>query len=218
MTITIEPGRVLWKTRGLYWDFEFVMKPSDPRLPAWQGVLDEVFGKASAENMLYCGVLHVKKDAYPYVAVRFFDSTRVDWTRRPVQHQLIWFPDGIRVGDIPNTIPVDWYLQWIGHAGTAYGSNGVFGLPENKVLNWRIEHPGQSFAEHLREKIIRGLHPKQLIGKVDKDRWAQQRPIGFNRASEAPASSPKIMRLGWLVVLLLISLLAIAWEFAKSSK
>ncbi len=95
----VETSRLLWRTRGEHWDYEFICVPEIPALPAWLTTLEARIGDADASaGELRYGLLEIDEPGprgslvFPYVATRFLDPARKDWTGRRIQHFAVWFP------------------------------------------------------------------------------------------------------------------------------
>ncbi|WP_437737442.1 hypothetical protein [Sorangium sp. So ce1335] len=146
---TVETSRLLWRTRGEHWDYEFVCVPEIPALPGWLTTLEAVLGDADAgAGELRYGLLEVDDAAarapraFAYVAARFVDPARRDWTGRQIQHFAIWFPPvpPEAVEALPAAVPADWHLRVLAGLAATYGSSEVFGLPEEAIRAWKRSH------------------------------------------------------------------------------
>ena len=214
-SLALNVSRLLWKTRGVHWDYEFIATPDVPSLPAWSAMLDEVLGDADphAADLLY-GVLEdsVGGGEHPYTAVRFLDPDRKDWTGRPIQHLAVWFPAIDRAASVPNVVPTDWHLQALSALGTTYGKDEAFGMAEPEVRNWLRDHK-VSRAAHV-ARIVRGTHAiDPLNGPVAPARWKQRPSIKREiQAASTVDRQPKSPAIPLLIVALLTSLvLLIRW-------
>ncbi|AUX42493.1 hypothetical protein SOCE26_039260 [Sorangium cellulosum] len=175
----VEPSRLLWRTRGEHWDYEFICVPEVPSLPAWLTTLEAMVGDAdaAAEELRY-GLLEIDElgapapRAFPYVATRFLDPARKDWTGRPIQHFAAWFPpippEAVEV--LPSVIPVDWHLRILAGLARTYGSGEVFGLPEGAIRAWKRSHQESRAAAAM--TIVRSTPPMDLLaGDAAPARW-----------------------------------------------
>ena len=205
-SLALDVSRLLWKTRGVHWDYEFIATPEVPSLPAWSAMLDEVLGDADphAADLMY-GVLEIIGGGgeHPYAAVRFLDPDRKDWTGRPIQHLAVWFPAIDRAASVPNVVPTDWHLQALSALGTTYGKDDAFGMAEPQVRNWPRD--GKiSRAAHI-AGIVRTTHPiDPLNGPVNPARWKQRTSI--KREIEAASTmdrQPNSPAIRWIIVPLL---------------
>ncbi|WP_437682113.1 hypothetical protein [Sorangium sp. So ce131] len=177
----VEPSRLLWRTRGEHWDYEFICVPDVPSLPAWLTTLEAMVGDADAgsEELRY-GLLEVDEPgasaprAFPYVATRFFDPARRDWTGRPIQHFAAWFPPipPESIEALPAVIPVDWHLRILAGLAGTYGSAEVFGLPEAAIRAWKRSHQESRAAAAM--TIVRSTPPMELLaGEAAAARWTR---------------------------------------------
>ncbi|WP_437767945.1 hypothetical protein WMF27_16315 [Sorangium sp. So ce281] len=175
----VETSRLLWRTRGEHWDYEFICVPEIPALPAWLTALEAMIGDADASaGELRYGLLEIDEPGprgplvFPYVATRFLDPARKDWTGRQVQHFAVWFPPipEEAIEALPGAIPADWHLRVLeGLAGT-YGSGEVFGLPEAAVRASRRGVPESRAARAM--AIVKRTPPVALLeGDAAPARW-----------------------------------------------
>ncbi|KYG04882.1 hypothetical protein BE21_44200 [Sorangium cellulosum] len=192
----VETSRLLWRTRGEHWDYEFICVPEVPALPAWLSTLEAMLGDADAgAGELRYGLLEVDERgqraprAYPYVAVRFLDPARRDWTGRQVQHFAAWFPPvpPEAAAALPEAVPADWHLRVLeGLAGT-YGSGEVFGLPEATIRAWKRSHEESRAARAM--AIVKATPPVALgDGEAAPSRWTRVPPLK-KKPPEPPAAA-----------------------------
>ncbi|WP_437593498.1 hypothetical protein [Sorangium sp. So ce1000] len=175
----VETSRLLWRTRGEHWDYEFICVPEVPALPAWLTTLEALLGdvEASAGELRY-GLLEIDERGprgprlFPYVATRFLDPARKDWTGRQVQHFAVWFPPipEEAVEALPGAIPADWHLRALAGLAATYGSGEVFGLPEATIRAWRRHHR-ESRAERAMAIVKRTPPVALLEGEAAPSRW-----------------------------------------------
>jgi len=175
----VETSRLLWRTRGEHWDYEFICVPEIPALPAWLTALEAMIGDADASaGELRYGLLEIDEPGpggplvFPYVAARFLDPARKDWTGRQIQHFAVWFPPipEEALEALPGAIPADWHLRALeGLAGT-YGSGEVFGLSEAAI---RASKRGdrESRAERAMAIVKRTPPVALLEGEAAPTRW-----------------------------------------------
>ncbi|WP_434047667.1 MULTISPECIES: hypothetical protein [Sorangium] len=166
----VETSRLLWRTRGEHWDYEFICVPEIPALPAWLITLEAMLGDAEAgAGELRYGLLEVEgrgreaPRAFAYVAARFLDPARRDWTGRPVQHFAVWFPPvpPEEVEALPAAIPADWHLRVLDGLAATYGSSEVFGLPEEAIRAWKRSHQESRAASAM--AIVKRTPPVALL-------------------------------------------------------
>ncbi|WP_437692895.1 hypothetical protein [Sorangium sp. So ce176] len=166
----VETSRLLWRTRGEHWDYEFICVPEIPALPAWLTTLEAMLGDADAgAGELRYGLLEIEgrgreaPRAFAYVAARFLDPARRDWTGRPVQHFAVWFPPvpPEEVEALPAAVPEDWHLRVLGGLAATYGSCEVFGLPEEAIRAWKRSHQESRAASAM--AIVKRTPPVALL-------------------------------------------------------
>ncbi|WP_438029830.1 hypothetical protein [Sorangium sp. So ce233] len=167
---TVETSRLLWRTRGEHWDYEFICVPEIPALPAWLTTLEAMLGDADAgAGELRYGLLEVEGSgreaprAFAYVAARFVDPARRDWTGRKVQHFAVWFPPvpPEAVEALPEAVPADWHLRVLEGLAATYGSSEVFGVPEEAIRAWKRSHQESRAASAI--AIVKRTPPLALI-------------------------------------------------------
>ncbi|KYF54631.1 hypothetical protein BE08_04875 [Sorangium cellulosum] len=167
---TVETSRLLWRTRGEHWDYEFICVPEIPSLPGWLTTLEAVLGDADAgAGELRYGLLEVDDAAarapraFAYVAARFLDPARRDWTGRQVQHFAVWFPPvpPEAVDALPAEVPADWHLRVLAGLAATYGSGEVFGLPEEAIRAWKRGHRESRAARAM--EIVKRTPPVALF-------------------------------------------------------
>ncbi|WP_437916490.1 hypothetical protein WME73_18075 [Sorangium sp. So ce302] len=175
----VETSRLLWRTRGEHWDYEFICVPEIPALPAWLTALEAMIGDADASaGELRYGLLEIDEPGprgplvFPYVATRFLDPARKDWTGRQVQHFAVWFPPipEEAIEALPGAIPADWHLRVLEGLARTYGSGEVFGLPEAAIRASRRGVPESRAARAM--AIVKRTPPVALLeGEAAPARW-----------------------------------------------
>jgi hypothetical protein len=120
--VRIDLDNVLWRTRGLGWDYTFVLRPAHPHLNNWYDVHADVFSGtspgATASNL--GGVLHTADNQeVVFVPASFLDPGLKDSAARPIAHYLVWFPPvvGLR-GEL--AVPPDWAIRVVEAFGDAW--------------------------------------------------------------------------------------------------
>ena len=210
-SLTLNVSRLLWKTRGEHWDYEFIATPDVPSLPAWSVTLEEVLGDADPRTGdLFYGVLELIGDgggAHPYAAVRFLDPDRKDWTGRPIQHLAVWFP-AIGQASVPDVVPTDWHLQALAALGSTYGKDEAFAISEEQIRGWSRDEKASRAAYVA--GIVKSTPPIiRLVGPIDPLRWSQRPSIKREVLTKPVAGLPAERPLPSLfIVALLTSLLA----------
>ncbi|WP_437665341.1 hypothetical protein [Sorangium sp. So ce1182] len=177
--LLVETSRLLWRTRGEHWDYEFICVPETPALPAWLTTLEAIVGDAdAAAGELRYGLLEVHEQGprepgvFAYVAARFLDPARKDWTGRPVQHFAVWFPPVApeAVETLPAAVPADWHLRVLAGLAATYGSGEVFGLPEEQIRAWKRGHQVSRAASAM--AIVKRTPALSLAdGEAAPSRW-----------------------------------------------
>ncbi|WP_437640442.1 hypothetical protein [Sorangium sp. So ce854] len=165
---TVETSRLLWRTRGEHWDYEFICVPEIPSLPGWLTTLEALLGDAGVGELRY-GLLEVDDAAarapraFAYVAARFVDPARRDWTGRQIQHFAVWFPPvpPEAVDALPAAVPADWHLRVLAGLAATYGSGEVFGLPEEAIRAWKRGHEQSRAASAM--AIVKRTPPVALL-------------------------------------------------------
>lgn len=183
---TLQVSRLLWKTRGRHWDYEFISVPEVPPLPGWMNTLDEILGSADAhaEQLLF-GDLVVGNGgsadvSHAFAAIRFLDPERTDWTGRRVQHFGVWFL-GAPVQEIPELVPIDWHRQALEALAQTFGGEEVFGMTEAAIRSWRQQHDESRAAYVLRR--VRQTPAAVIDGPIDAGRW---RRVGTLKKKSTP--------------------------------
>lgn len=189
--LEFNPSSLLWKTRGKYWEFEFISTPSHPKLDSWWSKFQEVFQdvQVDEEPKIYYGELNFNQSEVrqPYLAAACFDAEREDWTRRRIQHFLIWFPNSIESAQsLKNSVPADWHNQILTHLDSFLNAEDIFDLSEEEIGNLRSE--GKKLGNFLKEKysdrvtsfVLNTENPVAL----SKDDWSQNNPIAQDDRSE----------------------------------
>ncbi|WP_433936429.1 hypothetical protein AB3662_17270 [Sorangium cellulosum] len=203
---TVETSRLLWRTRGEHWDYEFICVPEIPALPAWLTTLEAMLGDADAgAGELRHGLLEVDGSgregprAFAYVAARFLDPARRDWTGRKVQHFAVWFPPipPEEVDTLPAAVPADWHLRVLDGLAATYGSSEVFGLSEEAIRAWKRSHQESRAASAM--AIVKRTPPVALLegeaAASDRDvRW--KRVATIKKKSPEPASGVSLVVAG----------------------
>ena len=182
-----------WKTRGRHWDYEFISTPKSPDLPAWAGVVEDILGgeQSEAERLIY-GLLKIGgAGERVYVAARFLDPTRKDWTGRPVQHMTVWFPQIDDAKLVPSLVPGDWYHQALRALESTYGRHDVFDVSEEAVRSWPRD-PAESLASHI-STIVRGTPDAEFEGEVRGQaewvfRTVEKKKVSERQTSHASAT------------------------------
>ncbi|XXT25270.1 hypothetical protein WME94_27430 [Sorangium sp. So ce429] len=177
--LLVETSRLLWRTRGAHWDYEFICVPETPALPAWLTTLEAIVGDAdAAAGELRHGLLEIHEQGprepgvFAYVAARFLDPERKDWTGRPVQHFAVWFPPVApeAVEALPGAVPADWHLRVLAGLAATYGSDEVFGLPEPQIRAWKRDHQVSRAASAM--AIVKRTPALSLAdGEAAPSRW-----------------------------------------------
>lgn len=93
--LILDRRRLLWRTRGQYWDYLFLLRPEEPSLPGWLQVFEHVFSedRAPSEGIFYAkSTMRIRRDGRPYyfVAAALMDPTRCDFVGRRIQHFFIY--------------------------------------------------------------------------------------------------------------------------------
>jgi GTPase SAR1 family protein len=110
----VEPRAVLWRTRGLHLDYNFICKPDvSAGFEGWYRVWEQIFGKLEprAEPIYLMGLIN---DA-PYLASTFVDAVRRDAQGRPIRHSVLWLltdplePNPFGLGQVP----ANWAAQLV---------------------------------------------------------------------------------------------------------
>ncbi len=192
----VETSRLLWRTRGEHWDYELICVPEIPALPAWLTTLEAMIGDADAgAGEPRYGLLEIdgrgpeEPRAYPYVAARFLDPARKDWTGRQVQHFAVWFPPvpPEAVESLPGAVPADWHLRVLAGLAGTYGSGEVFGLPEAAIRAWKRSHQESRAASAL--AIVKRTPPVALLdGEALPTRWKRV-PTVKKKSPEPPGAA-----------------------------
>ncbi|WP_438020365.1 hypothetical protein WMF18_15390 [Sorangium sp. So ce315] len=202
---TVDTSRLLWRTRGEHWDYEFICVPEIPALPGWLTTLEALLGDADAgAGELRYGLLEVDDAAarapraFAYVAARFLDPARRDWTGRPIQHFAVWFPPvpPEAVDALPAAVPADWHLRVLAGLAATYGSGEVFGLPEEAIRAWKRGHQESRAASAM--AIVRRTPPVALFDEgepapslPDARRSLWKRMPTLKKKSSEPLRTPR---------------------------
>lgn len=196
---TVETSRLLWRTRGEHWDYELICVPEIPSLPAWLTTLEAILGDADAgAGELRYGLLEVDDAAarapraFAYVAARFLDPSRRDWTGRRIQHFAVWFPPvpPEEVEALPTEIPADWHLRVLAGLAATYGSGEVFGLREEEIRAWKRSHRESRAARAM--AIVRRTPPVALVDEGEPA--AARRAARWRRLPTLKKKSPEPLR------------------------
>uniref|UniRef100_A0ACD5GN38 Uncharacterized protein n=1 Tax=Desertifilum tharense IPPAS B-1220 TaxID=1781255 RepID=A0ACD5GN38_9CYAN len=159
--LEFNPSSLLWKTRGKYWDFEFISNPSYPKLDSWWSKFQEVFNddQVDEEPKIYYGEWNFDRgEVKQYLAAACFDAEREDWTRRRIQHFLIWFPDDIESAQgLKNFAPADWHNQILAHLDSFFNAEDIFDLSEEEISNLRSN--GKKLGIFLKEQYSDRVTP-----------------------------------------------------------
>ena len=108
-TLTLKLQNLLWRTRGLHWDYEFVMRPTEPAWTHWYDLHRDIFDGLTLDERDRAPVSrhgYVLNPPQLYVATAFYDHERHDAAGRPIAHRMVWFPP-VKI----DAIPPDWGLQ-----------------------------------------------------------------------------------------------------------
>lgn len=94
--IRIDPRKLLWRTRGATWDFQFLLRPTVPADAVWTEVFAQIFPETSAPRSgveYRRGYLRSAGQAggpgLPFRAAAFMDPTRSDASGRAIQHFFV---------------------------------------------------------------------------------------------------------------------------------
>jgi hypothetical protein len=192
---TLRVEQLLWKTRGLHWDYEFIAIPDEPVVMGWTKALDELLGHEAPEaSRLLYGELDVlpklgsHDKSFAFVATRFFDPVKSDWTGRRVQHFALWLRDTEDLLTLAEDTPIDWHVQALRGLEAAYGGAEVFGMDEQRVRDWRKTHPEQTRAEYVLARI-RQTAPMSLYGPTDASTWSRARKLQVKKKPATGADS-----------------------------
>jgi hypothetical protein len=134
-SLKLHLGTVLWRTRGLQWDYLFVLRPPRPLVDSWYDVHVKVFEKISPASapVNFGGVLVDGSEKYPFVATAFQDAVRKDAWGRPVANYLIWFPN-LDLNEVPGlNVPLAWGEQVVSSLGEARDKTFDFASSEEHL-------------------------------------------------------------------------------------
>ena len=147
VTSTVGLDYILWRTRGLHWDYEFVLEPAAPHsAEGWFWMHRAAFeGVVPGRDPMYVvGSLENDGEApVEFVGTAFLDDQRTDVHGRPVAHYVIWFKAVESAGEIVSTTPRGWERAFLGHVESALDSPGVFdappsGQPDAELVSLRV--------------------------------------------------------------------------------
>jgi hypothetical protein len=92
--VNVDLQHVLWRTRGRYWDYSFVLRPNFLSVSSWYDFhVKTFFGLApNSVPQTRGGVLRQDSLEMPFIATTFEDKSHKDSSGRPAGHYLVWFP------------------------------------------------------------------------------------------------------------------------------
>lgn len=199
-TLVMDPSRLLWRTRGLRWDYTFLARPTGVAIAGWMNLFLHVFdGTAEAdETKTLRGRLRLPETAPPlrFIAAARVDPRRVDFAGRPVQHYFLYL---LPAGTDESCVPASWAEQLQEKlAGTL---DAVFAL--ERIVG---EQPG-TFSDRLLRQIT--LPPVIELAADGPGAAFDERPDFWAEAEKkTPAPSPTLSQRGvpgwaWALILLL---------------
>lgn len=129
---------ILWRTRGKFWDYTFLLSPVTPTRDSWYDVYTEIFSLLvpSEEPITRGGRLISASGSHIYLATTFKDNDRLDAVGRAVTHSIAYFLDNESVGDL-NTIdvPAYWGRQFVAAFDAVYSKAFNLSDQEYRVLD-----------------------------------------------------------------------------------
>jgi hypothetical protein len=90
-TLPINLREVLYRTRGLDWDYAFLLQPDPILAEGWYALHRRMFSNVEPgpTPLLLRGELGIGT-GHPFFATAFTDAARTDYQGRPVAHYLAW--------------------------------------------------------------------------------------------------------------------------------
>ena len=206
-TACVDVGRLLWRTRGLHWDYEFVMRPIDIDAAGWFWVHEAVFEslEGGVEPQYRIGrLVDASGGSVPFAGAALCDPVRQDSVGRPIIHYLLWFlEDGVDLR--PESLPAGWPQQVLARFAAAFDSPAVFGSTDGSMGQ---NNPSAALSAILdsgdRSPIrVTGLPLSAAIcsdvGEVKK----KPRPASRGRKSQSRATTWWLWAAGFLMAILL---------------
>jgi hypothetical protein len=140
--IWFDPKDLLWRTRGLNWDYKFVSLPAEPQAIPWWSVYNQVLGSRKPEEkpvliygqLVYGRFFPLFVQSRPFVATSYRDPKLQDKKGRAIAHDLIWVVDpSISLRDLKTVLPENWYEQILTILRPFFETDEVFRLSEDQI-------------------------------------------------------------------------------------
>lgn len=208
--LVLERRRLLWRTRGQYWDYLFLLRPEQPVLPGWIQVFEQVFADDRAPSE---GVFYTRSSLrlpgfgrrHSFVAAALTDPVRCDFVGRRIQHFFIYM--------LRDESDADQF-----HAGWAERLLGKLGGGISTIFNEKRaeEEDPEAFSGRLLRKLA-GQLPEQIRLEQSPEpvKWVAlpelvnwEAPAEDEKKHFGPphtAAGPKVW---WILALVLLGMLA----------
>lgn len=156
--LILDRRRLLWRTRGQYWDYLFVLRPEQPTLPGWLQVFEHVFSEDQAppEGVWYGkGSMRVRGGGrqYYFVAAALKDPTRCDFVGRRVQHFFIYMLNNEEEAKLFHATWAEQLLKSL--------DDGLTSIFHAK----RSEEVPEAFSAFLLKKLEAHVHARLVLGQ-----------------------------------------------------
>lgn len=208
--LVLDRRRLLWRTRGQYWDYLFLLRPEQPSLPGWLHVFEQVFSddQAPAAGVFYAkSSLRVRSSGpqHYFVAAALTDPARCDFVGRRVQHFFIYM---LRSEEEAKQFHSGWAEQLLKSLDD--GLTSIFDAKRSE------DAPGAFSADLLRK--ISSQVPEQLSLEQDAlpVKWSSlseltlgEVPIEDEKKYRGPSPTASGPNLGWLLLALVMLALLI---------
>jgi len=138
MQIHIGLNQLLWRTRGLNWDYSFLLRPTKP-IVTWYGFIEKVFASQTPTTTpkYVARFLDDGVHRHFFHATLFVDPARQDAAGRPIAHYLAWFPSNVPELEVVDSIPTEWGNRVVETLSTqfdeVFNSPGVDIDPESNL-------------------------------------------------------------------------------------
>ena len=199
-TVSLEVAieNVLWRTRGVSWDYSFVLRPQSPTVDDCFALTSQVFGDLSPtlDETYRPGTLEAEDGSkVQFVGCCFVDESRKDRFGRPVVHYLILFlPDGAFPEErtaIPSGFGREFVRKLAAHFDPIFNEGDAAFAPEGRLA----KTAGAVGSVRIEGRPMRLRCEERLRAK-------KKRPV---IPSRPPPQSTRVVKVAFLVLLFLLA-------------
>lgn len=133
VTRDVDLHHVLWRTRGLNWDYTFLLRPILPDADRWYELHSRIFDGLAPETTEQdrMGTVLDGDDEHGFIAATFLDPSRRDAAGRPISHYVVLFLPNEPLKQEFDGVPENWGRQLV--AALSPALDAAFGLPVSEA-------------------------------------------------------------------------------------